>query len=61
MEGGYLMSRVLRMLLWQQGTGFYGNREKVCYRDRRWLLWRWEMVAMVMGDGCYGDQEQLLW
>ena len=52
--GGYLMRRVLRMLLWQQGRGFYGNREEVaieigdgCYRDRRWLLWRWEMVAMV--------------
>ena len=25
------------------------------YRGRRWLLWRWEMVAMEMGDGCYGD------
>ena len=28
---------------------------KGCYRGRRWLLWRWEMVAMEMGDGCYGD------
>ena len=26
-----------------------------CYGDGRWLLWRWEIVAMGMGDGCYGD------
>ena len=25
------------------------------------LLWRWEVVAMEMGDGCYGDQKGLLW
>ena len=37
-----------------------GKREAIttgkgCYRDRRWLLWRWEMVVMEMGEGCYGD------
>ena len=26
-------------ILWQQGKG--------CYGDGRWLLWGWEMVAMV--------------
>ena len=34
-------------ILWQQGKG--------CYRVRRWLLWRWEVVAMVIRKGCYGN------
>ena len=39
---------------WGEGSWgcCYGNRGKGCYRDRRWLLWRWEMVAMVMWWGC---------
>ena len=37
-----------------------GKREAIttgkgCYSGRRWFLWRWEMVSMEMGDGCYGD------
>ena len=36
------------------GDGCYGNGDG-CYGDGRWLLWRWEMVAMEMGDCCYGD------
>ena len=37
-----------------------GERDSIttgegCYGNRRWLLWRWEMVVMEMGDGCYGD------
>ena len=30
-------------------------------RFLRMLLWGWEMVAMEMGDGCYGDGRWLLW
>ena len=29
-----------------EGDGCYGDGEG-CYGDRRWLLWGWEMVAMV--------------